>query len=145
MKIKEVMTKNPQSVSSHDKLSLAAEKMKSLDVGFIPVVDDGKISGVLTDRDIIIRAIAKHKDPEKNEVNQFMSSKFLSCFDDDDIEKAVSLMEEKQIRRLPVINHQKKLVGVVSLGDLALETHNQKLSGEILEKVSEHRNKPKAS
>jgi CBS domain-containing protein len=139
MKIKEVMTKNPQWVTSHDHLSKAAEKMKSLDVGFMPVVDDGKISGVLTDRDIVIRSIAKHKNPENEEVSKCMSSKALCCFEDDDIQKAVSLMEEKQIRRLPVINQQKKLVGVVTIGDLALETHNQKLSGEILEKVSQHR------
>ena len=145
MKIKEIMTKNPQYVSSGDKLSLAAEKMRTLDVGFLPVVDSGKISGVLTDRDIIIRAIAKHKNPEEAKVKECMSSGSLTCYDDDDVKKAIKLMEDKQIRRLPIINHQNKIVGVVTIGDLALETHDQKLSGEILEKVSEHRKKGRAA
>lgn len=145
MKIQEIMSKNPQSVSSNDKLSLAAEKMKKLDVGFLPVVDNGKISGVVTDRDIIIRAVANHKNPEEAKVKDCMSSKASCCFEDDDIQKAVNLMEDKQIRRLPIINRQNKLVGVVTIGDLAIQAHNQKLSGEVIEKISEHRKKVKAA
>jgi CBS domain-containing protein len=92
---------------------------------------------MVTDRDITIRATADGRDPRQTPVREVMTSELFYCFEDQPVEEAASLMEEHQIRRLPILNRQKDLVGIVSLGDLAVDTSDEELVGQVLEEVSE--------
>jgi CBS domain-containing protein len=135
MRVKDVMTENPQVVRPQASLKEAAEIMKSLDVGVVPVCENDRLVGMVTDRDIVVRAEAEGLSPSAM-VNQAMTSGVTFCLEEDDLDSAAKLMEEKQIRRLPVLNAQHRLVGIVSLGDLAV-SGDQQTAGEVLERVSE--------
>jgi CBS domain-containing protein len=137
MQLREIMTPNVEVIKSNAVLKEAAAKMKQLDVGLVPVCDGETLKGILTDRDITIRATAEGRDPKKTKVSDVMSTDVAYCFEDQEVEEAVSLMEAKQIRRLPILSHDKRLVGVVSLGDIAVRTKDRHLTGETLEEVSE--------
>ncbi len=135
--VKDVMSNNVQVLHPGATLREASQKMKSLDVGAMPVCEDDRLVGMITDRDIVVRAIADGADPETEIVSNAMSMPVLYCFEDASIEDAAKLMEEKQIRRLLVLNRQKRLIGIISLGDLAVDTRDERLAGEVLERVSE--------
>jgi CBS domain-containing protein len=111
--------------------------MHALDIGMLPVCSGDRLVGALTDRDIVIRAVAKGYDPIKTPVKEVMTQQIYYCFENDDVEDAAAIMEGKQIRRLPVINSQKRLVGMISLGDLAMRTHDEHLVEEVMERVCE--------
>jgi CBS domain-containing protein len=111
--------------------------MRSLDAGSLPVCDHDRLAGMITDRDITVRAVADGRDPRTATVRDAMSEGINYCFEDDDVADAARLMRQKQIRRLVVLNHDKRLVGIVSLGDLAVETSDEHLAGETLERVSQ--------
>jgi CBS domain-containing protein len=134
-KIKDVMTSDVQVIRPDCKISEAAEKMKAMDVGSLPVCDSDKLVGLVTDRDIAIRAVAEGTDPRTVPVSEIMTSPITYCFGDQEVGDVARIMEAKQIRRLVVLNKDKRLVGIVSLGDLAVKSG--KIAGEILEKVSE--------
>jgi CBS domain-containing protein len=136
MKIREVMTPRVEVVRPDATLEQAAEKMKRLDVGSLPVCDGERLVGMITDRDITVRATAEGYVPGKTEVHEVMTEEVKYCFDDEDAEVAADIMAKAQIRRLPVINRNKRLVGIVSLGDLAVETGDEQLAGTALETVS---------
>ena len=136
MQLRDVMTKDVEAISADATLEEAARKMKELDVGPLPVVDDGTVIGVITDRDITVRATAHGSDPKTSRVRDAMTSDVVSCFEDEGVEAAARVMSEKQIRRLLVLTREKKLVGIVSLGDLAIEAGDD-LAGEVLEDVSQ--------
>lgn len=140
MLLRDIMTPGVSEVPPTATLREAADKMRSLDVGLLPVCDGQKILGVLTDRDIAIRAVAEGRDPNSTSVCDAMTSDVIYCFDDEDVQKAAQLMEQRQIRRLLVMDHDKHAVGIVSLGDIATRTADDQLSGEILERVSESPN-----
>jgi len=135
------MTTNVEVVRPDASLQEAAEKMMHLDVGPLPVCDGERLVGMLTDRDITVRATAQGRDPKTTQVQAVMTPDIIYCFEDQDVADAARLMEEHQIRRLVVLNRDKRLVGIVSLGDLALETDEAGLDdaevGEVLEQVSE--------
>jgi CBS domain-containing protein len=135
MQIKEVMTPGPEIISPEASLAEAATMMKKLDVGSLPVCNGDTVVGWITDRDITIRATAERRNPDAT-VGEAMSPKVVFCRENDDVDACARLMEEKQIRRLPVLNAERRLVGIVALGDLAVNT-DKKLAGDILEKVSE--------
>ncbi|HZA55677.1 MAG TPA: CBS domain-containing protein [Candidatus Udaeobacter sp.] len=137
MQVREIMTRDVEIVDSNAVLKEAAGKMKKLDVGVMPVCDGEKLTGILTDRDITIRATAEGRNPSRTKVSQIMSTDVAYCFEDQEVEEAVSLMEAKQIRRLPILSRDKRLVGVVSLGDIAVHTGDRNLAGETLQEVSE--------
>ena len=136
MKIREIMTPDAQCVRPDETLVDAASLMRQLDVGVLPVCDDDTVIGMLTDRDIAIRAVAEARDPSTTLVREIMSPGTICVDDDDKVEDAVRLMEQHQIRRAPVLNREKKLVGIVSLGDIAVDASTA-LSGEILKHVSQ--------
>ncbi len=136
MQIKEVMTPGPEIISPEASLAEAATIMKKLDVGSLPVSNGDTIVGWITDRDITTRATAEHRNPDAAVVREAMSPEVVFCSENDDVDDCARLMEEKQIRRLPVLNAERRLVGIVSLGDMAVNT-DKKLGGEILERVSE--------
>src|SRR5687768_7283849 len=118
MKISEVMTEGVECLRPRDSIAHAAERMRELDVGSLPVCgDEDKLVGMITDRDITIRATASGSDTNVTSVREVMTPNIVYCFEDQNIEDAAKLMEEKQIRRLVVLNRDKRLVGIVSLGD----------------------------
>ena len=136
-RLRDVMTPGVEVIHPHATVAEAAAKMRTLDVGVIPVCDGDRLVGMLTDRDIVIRTIAEQRDPKQTTVTEAMTPHVAYCFEDEEVQKAGMLMVEKQIRRLVVLDRDKRLVGIVSLGDLAVETDNTQLSGEVLEYVSQ--------
>jgi len=136
MRVNEVMTRNAECIAPEATLQEAAERMKTLDVGSLPVCDNDRLIGVLTDRDITIRCVAEGHDPRTDHVSDVMTPTVHYCFEDNDVTDAAEVMREKQVRRLPVLNHDKRLVGIVALGDLAVEDGNELLAGHALEGIS---------
>jgi CBS domain-containing protein len=137
MLVKFIMTLDVESVAPETSIQEAAVLMRSLDVGSIPVCSArGRVVGVLTDRDLAIRATAAGLDPNTTPVRDVMTRDVVYCYDDQDVEDAVHLMEGLQIRRLIVLNRQNHLAGIVSLGDLAVRA-NPKRAGEVLKEVAE--------
>jgi CBS domain-containing protein len=137
MELRDIMTRNVEVVNGNASLKEAATKMKKLDVGLIPVCDGDRLKGLLTDRDITIRATADGRDPSKTKVNEVMSTDIAYCLEDQAVDEAVILMEARQIRRLPILNQDKQLVGIVSLADIAVHVGDRDLTGETLEEISE--------
>jgi CBS domain-containing protein len=115
--VSDLMTRNPQAIVPDDRLRDAARLMDELGVGLLPVCDGARLVGVITDRDITVRSTAGEP-PDTTTVAQAMTHDVRWCFDDDDVRKAERLMRKMQIRRLPVLDHHRRLVGVLSLGDL---------------------------
>lgn len=137
MELRDIMTKNVHVVSPTLTLREAAQKMRDLDTGILPVCDEQAIIGMITDRDIVVRSVADGKNPTESAVTDAMSTDVVCMYEDDDVEDAAQVMEEKQIRRLVVLNRNQELAGIVSLGDLSREVGDEELSGEVLKNVSE--------
>src|SRR5258708_19299542 len=123
MRVAEVMTRDVQTVSPSDTIQKAAATMDNLNVGALPVCDGERLQGVITDRDITVRATAAGQSPSETKVGDVMTGEIDCVFEDDDVEEAVNKMKARQIRRLPVINREKKLVGVASLANLPTNTN----------------------
>jgi CBS domain-containing protein len=137
MQIREIMTREVEVIRPEASVREAAAKMKDLDVGAIPVCDGQRLQGVVTDRDIAVRAVAEGRDSANTKVADIMSKDLAYCFEDDEIDEAATMMEMKQIRRLPILDRDKQLVGIVSLGDLSVRSGDQDLAGEALQEISE--------
>ena len=135
MKVRDVMTSSVQTVRPDQTAQEAASFMLNADAGSIPVTDEGKLVGMITDRDIAIRGIAKGSGPDTL-VRDLMSSDVICARDDDDIADAASRMSEAQVRRLPVVDRDEQLCGIVSLGDLSREADSD-CASEALEGVSQ--------
>lgn len=137
MKIKEIMSSKIEVVHPNDPLQTVAQKMKIYDVGFLPVFDNGRLIGVISDRDIVIRAMADGLNPKAALGRDLITSPAVYCFDDQEAAEAARLMLENQIRRLVVLNRDdKRLAGVVSLGDL-IGNIEPDLAAHILQSVFE--------
>lgn len=136
--IKDVMSKDVVCLSPDSGLKEIAAKMKELDCGIIPVCENDRLSGMVTDRDIVLRGLAEGLDLTTARARDVMSGPVVYIRDNQDIGEAARLMEVKQIRRLLVIDENKRLVGIVSLGDIATRG-GEELSAEILEKISEEK------
>lgn len=117
--IKDVMTPQCQWIAPEKNANDAAAIMKQQDIGFLPVGENDRLIGMITDRDIVMRTMAEAKDPAVTQIRDVMTPKTYYCYDDQDVEEVCNNMGEIQVRRLPVVNREKRLVGVVSLGDLA--------------------------
>ena len=137
MEVKEIMTQGVDTIAPDATVKDAAQKMQQLDIGPVPVCDGERLMGMLTDRDITIRVVAAGCDPATTKVREVMTPDVVYCFEDQDAQEAARVMERHQIRRLPVLNRNKWLVGIVSLGDLAVRSGNPTLAGETVEQVSE--------
>ena len=136
MKIKEVMTSGVECVRPETTLQEAAAKMKSLNVGPLPVCEGDRPVGIVTDRDIVVRAISEGRDPRTTRIQDVMTRDVVTVKETDDVMDAARLMKDRQIRRVVVVNASKQVCGIVSLGDIAVDTHDDKMSGDVLEKVS---------
>jgi CBS domain-containing protein len=118
MKVSEVMTREVKVVSPNQTISDAARMMAETDAGSLPVAEGDRLVGMITDRDIVIRAVARNLSPD-TPVRDAMSKEVLYCFEDEDIEHVAENMAQQQVRRLPVVNRAKRLVGIVSIGDVS--------------------------
>lgn len=136
MKIREMMTKGTRWVSPDTPIVEAAGLMRLHDIGVVPVLENDRIVGMLTDRDIVIQIVADGRDSHQSRVRDAMSTGSISVFEDQEVEEGVRLMQKYQIRRLPVLDRSSKLVGIISLGDIAVDVHAG-LSGQALKEVSE--------
>ena len=136
MRVKEVMS--PVVAVAHPDTTLeeAAAMMKALDIGPLPVCDGDRLVGMITDRDITVRATAEGEDPTAIRVRDIMTEGVLYCFESDLVSEAARQMQEHQVRRLVVLGRDKHLVGIVSLGDLAVQAGDDELSGQTLEQIS---------
>jgi CBS domain-containing protein len=137
MKLRDVMSRDVEVVKPEATLTDAAKKMQQLNVGILPVCDGDTLLGVVTDRDITVRAVGTEQDPTRTTVQQIMTQQLVYCFEDQDIRDAARLMEDKQLRRLVILNRDKQLAGIVSLGDLATKAASERLAGQVLERISE--------
>lgn len=135
MKVSDVMTRDVRTVSPDVTIQHAAEIMAKLDAGIVPVGEKDRLVGMITDRDIAVRAVAKGKGP-KTKVRDAMTADIKYCFDDQELDEAVKNMGAIQVRRLPVINRAKRLVGILSLGDVAVEGNGEDTS-ETLSRISQ--------
>ena len=144
MRISEIMTRDPELIEPTSSIRDAARRMKNEDIGALPIGENDRLIGMVTDRDIAIRAVAEDRDPSSTTVRDVMSEKIYYCFEDDDIEDAARCMAENRVRRLPILNRDKRLTGIVSLADIAQtgeECEKTALEG-VSEPSSEARREP---
>lgn len=134
MRISDIMTRNVRVVAPERTIQEAARLMDEMNVGVLPVCDGRRLRGMVTDRDITVRATAAGLPPDTTRVREIMSDNVWWCFDDDDVGHIVQLMSDHQIRRLPVVDHDKHLVGIVALGDLATDSEGD--ASRALSKIS---------
>ena len=137
MKVKEAMHKGAEWAEATTPVATIATRMRDLDVGSIPIGENDRLIGMVTDRDIAIRAVAAGKNPAELTARDVMSKGIVFCRDSEDVEDAVRIMEQKRIRRLPVLDENKRMVGMLSLGDVA-HSASHEISGETLSAVAEH-------
>lgn len=137
MRVSEAMTPEVVTVSPQALLVDAARLMRDSDIGPLPVCEKGRVLGMLTDRDITVRAVASGKDPQSTRVGDVMTPEVVSCLESEDVRRAAEIMQSAQLRRLLVVSSDGRLAGIVSLGDLALQSGDEELTGETLERVSE--------
>lgn len=137
MKVHDVMTPEVIMVGPNASLTEAAQLMKEEDIGPLPVCENDRVFGMLTDRDIAVRAVAEGRDPQSTRVRDVMTPDLVCCFESDDVEEAARLMQETQLRRLLVIDDDRRLVGIVSLADIVQQTGDDELGGETLERVTD--------
>lgn len=134
MKVREAMTIKVRTANPEQTICEAACLMAECDAGFLPVGENDRLVGVITDRDIAIRAVAQGKSPE-TPVREVMSKEVLYCFEDEDVEHVARNMSDVKVRRLPVLNRKKRLVGIISVGDLALSA-NAQIAGRAVAGIS---------
>ena len=137
MLVREVMTRPVEMAKTSSTIQQAAARMQKLNVGALPVADQERVVGMITDRDIALRAVARGL-ALKTPIRDIMSSGVKYCFDDEDVDHVLSKMADAQVRRLPVINRDKRLVGILSLGDVAT-AHTPEATGQALRRISRTR------
>ena len=134
-KLTDIMSRDVTVISPDASIHQAAQKMRSGDFGLLPVGENDRLIGAISDRDIVIRAVADNKAPS-TKVREVMSEGVFWAYEDESVEEAARLMSERQVRRLPVVNRDKRLVGIVSLGDFAVEASDMEPVAEALTEVS---------
>jgi CBS domain-containing protein len=134
-KVHEVMTDRPRGVTADTPVAEAARLMETEDVGALPILDGDQLTGMVTDRDIVVRAVAKGKDPKGMPVREIASEDPITLHPDDDLASALTLMATHQVRRLPVVDEDSRLVGIVAQADIA-SAAKEKAVGEMVEDIS---------
>ena len=134
-KVHEVMSQRPRAVTPDTSVLEVAEVMDQEDVGSVPVLEGDRLAGIVTDRDITVRAVAKGKDPRGMPVREITSREVVTVGPNDDLSEALKLMASYQVRRIPVVDAEERLVGVVSQADVALEA-KEKAVGQMVEDIS---------
>jgi len=134
-KVREVMTDRPRCVTLDTPISEAASLMESENIGSLPVLEGEELAGMITDRDIVVRAVAKGKDPRGMPVREVVSRELVTVYAEDDLSNALTKMASEQVRRLPVVDEDNRLVGILAQADVALEA-KEKTVGEMVEEIS---------
>lgn len=138
MLAKDIMSKKPEFLPPTATLKQAADQMRTHDYGFIPVGENDRLVGAVTDRDITIKAVAEGWDPNKTTLGKVMTKGIHYCYETDSLEDVALQMEQLQIRRLVVLSKNKRMTGIISLGDIATKSHNPTLCSEVTDAVSHH-------
>ena len=139
-KNRDVMTKDPVFCQPGDSLTTVANIMKQKDVGSVPVVESGgsrRLVGIITDRDIVVKAIAEGRSPEAATVKDAMTPNPVSCREEDDVDHALKLMKERQVRRMPIVDSAGQLTGIIAQADVATRVNKDSKTGELVEAISE--------
>jgi CBS domain-containing protein len=134
--IREVMSSNPCTIDADKPVSYAAKMMRDEDVGLAPIVEGDRLVGTLTDRDIATRVVAEGKDPDATPVKEVASTDVLTVDPEQDLDEALRLMADHQVRRLPVVEEDGRVVGVVAQADVARQA-DDRTTGEVVERISE--------
>jgi len=137
MQVKEAMHTGVEWVEPGTPISTVAQKMRDLDIGAVPVCEKDHLVGMITDRDITCRAVADEADLSKLTASDVMTKDVVYCRDTEDLQDAIHIMEDKQIRRMPAIDKDKRMVGMLSLGDVS-HAASQQIAGEVVKAVSDH-------
>src|SRR6266852_2496335 len=135
MNCSEIMTKNPEVCLPTDTVFTAAGLMKSEDVGPIPIVEDKqtkKLAGIVTDRDLVLKVVAEARDPRKISVAEIMSEDVVTCSANDDLDRAIQLMQEHQVRRIPVVDKKDHLLGIIAQADIATRLDSSRTAGKVV-------------
>jgi CBS domain-containing protein len=135
-KIREVMTSNPRTVEANAPVIEAAKLMRDEDVGIVPIVEGDRLVGTITDRDVAIRVVAEGKDPQSTTVSDIASTQLVTIDPQQDLDEALRLMAQHQVRRLPVVEEDGRLVGIVAQADVAREGEDSK-TGQVVEQISQ--------
>ena len=135
MQVKDIMTREVDLLSPDQSIKEAAQKMQKDGVGAVPVSENDRLVGMITDRDIIVRCVSQGNDCQSTQIRTAMSSPILYCYEDDSVEDACANMGKNKIRRLPVLSHEKRLVGIISLGDLCKNCEAE--AGQALRDISQ--------
>jgi CBS domain-containing protein len=135
MKIREIMTANVECVSPEADLVELANKMKTLDVGFIPICEGDRLVGTVTDRDIVLRGLASGRDVNSCVARDIMTQDVYYCFEEDNVKDVAEKMRDKEVRRMLILNESKRLVGVVSIGDISKV--EEKVTGKVLHDITD--------
>ena len=139
-KCNEVMTKNPVCCLPNDMVVKAAELMKSQNIGSIPVIENEqsqKLVGIVTDRDLALKIIAEGRDPRSTKVESVMTHKVVTCRADDDLQKALDAMAEHQLRRIPVVDNNNRVVGIIAQADVATRVDQPEKTAEMVKEISQ--------
>jgi CBS domain-containing protein len=134
-KVREVMTDRPRCVTLDTPISEAASLMETENVGSLPILEGEELAGMITDRDIVVRAVAKGKDPRGMPVREVASRELVTVYAEEDLSNALTKMASEQVRRLPVVDEDNRLVGILAQADVALEA-KEKTVGAMVEEIS---------
>jgi len=140
-KCNEVMTKNPVCCLPNDSAAKAAELMKRENIGSIPVIENEhtqKLVGIVTDRDLALKIVAEGRDAKSTKVEAVMTHKVVTCHADDDLQKALDAMAEHQLRRIPVVNNDNKIVGIIAQADVATRVDQPEKTAEMVKEISQN-------
>ena len=140
MKCSEVMTENPSCCLPTDTVFDSAQLMKSEDVGSIPIVEDNetkRLEGMVTDRDLALKVVGGSLDPKNTKIQEVMSTGIVTCGPDDNADEAIELMEEHQVRRIPIVDGDNRLVGIIAQADIATRMNAPEKTAEVVEQISE--------
>lgn len=139
-KCNEVMTKNPIYCLPNDAVARAAQLMKNENIGPIPVIENEqtkKLVGIVTDRDLALKVVADGRDPKSTKVEEVMTRKVVTCRPEDDLQKALDAMSEHQLRRIPVVDDDNKLVGIIAQADVATRVNQPQKTAEMVKEISQ--------
>ena len=138
-KPEEIMTQNPACLTPEDTVAQAAQIMKRENVGPVPIVENNQtrvLVGIITDRDIVVKAIADNRPPESTKIREVMTPNPICAFPDDDLEDVLDRMESNQVRRIPVVDRDNRLIGIIAQADIATRLDKDKKTGQMVEEIS---------
>jgi CBS domain-containing protein len=140
---KDVMTREPVYCAPDDPVSRVAELMREHDIGSLPVIEAGRLVGIVTDRDVVVKVVAGDRSVEGATVRDAMTANPASCGEDEPLDRAISLMADRQVRRMPVVDGTGRLVGIIAQADVATRLSGERQAGELVEAISEPSPLPK--